>query len=140
MYSLAQWNVATWKLDNSQVGLIGIPDFVSPNDTTDYNYYYFPKVNMVMAQKKTSSSIYTIGIGSSETSQLYSTTFGFDFIKVFSTTNTQMLTNPYTLYTQVPSPVTLTYFGSYSTSSVTWVEGLQNIGSNSLYLITFKVQ
>lgn len=140
MYTLTQWNVATWKLDNSLVGLTNIPDFVSPNDTTNYFYYYFPKVNMVMAEKKTANNIYTIGLGSTESSQDYSTTFNFNFIKVFSTSNAQLLTNPYTLYTKVPSALTLTYFTSYSASTVTLIEGLQNVGSNSMYLLTFTVQ
>lgn len=140
MNSIAQWNVATWKLDNSLVGLTNIPDFASPNDTANYNYYYFPVVNMVMAEKKSASSVYTIGIGATESSQDYSTTFNFNFVKVFSTSNAQLLTNPYTLYTKVPSALTLTYFSSYSASTVTLVEGLQNVGSNSLYLLTFTVQ
>lgn len=138
--TIAQWNVATWKLDNSLLGLVSIPDFALPNDTTNYNYYYFPKVNMVMAEKKTATNVYTIGIGSTESSQDYSTTFNFNFVKIFSTSNAQLLTNPYTLYTKNPPALTLTYFNTYSASSVTLVEGLQNVGSNSMYLLTFTVQ
>lgn len=137
--TLTQYHVATWKLDNSLVGLTSLPNFVSPNDTTNYNYYYFPTINMVMAEKKTSTNIYTIGIGASQSSQDYSTTYNFNWIKIFSTSNTQMLTNPYTLYTKVPSALTLSYFSSYSASTVTLMEGLQNTGSNSLYLIRFTV-
>lgn len=51
-----------------------------------------------------------------------------------------MLTNPFTSYTRVPSALTLTYFTTYSASSVTLVEGIQNTASNSLYLIRFTVQ
>jgi hypothetical protein len=137
--SIAMGNVATWKLDNSLLGLVNLPDFALPSDTNNYYYYYFPKVNMVMAEKKTPTSVYTIGIGSTESSQEYSTTFNFNWIKIFSTSSAQLLTNPYTLYTNNPSALTLTYFSSYSTSSVTLIEGIQSIGSSSLYLIRFTV-
>jgi hypothetical protein len=121
MYSIPQWNVATWKLDNSLVGLVSLPDFVSPNDTNNYFYYYFPKVNMVMAEKKSGTSVTSIGIGGTQGSQEYATTYGFNFIKIFSTSNGQLLNNPFTQYSMVPSALTLTYFTTYSSNSVTLV-------------------
>jgi hypothetical protein len=50
-----------------------------------------------------------------------------------------MLTNPYTLYTDTPALKTLNYFTTYTSASVTVVEGFTNPNSLGLYQITFTV-
>lgn len=68
-YSLDQWDVVNFKLDNSYEGLL--QDFTSGSDTSNYFYYYFHSINMVMAQKKTTNSVPNVGIGSASSSLDY---------------------------------------------------------------------
>lgn len=61
-YSLAMGDVAIFKVDNSYEGLI--QDIDACNDTSNYDYYYFHTINMIIAQKKNNNNIYTVGINS----------------------------------------------------------------------------
>lgn len=137
-YSLDQWDAVTFKLDNSKDGLI--PDFTSGSDTSNYDYYYFHTIHMVMAQKKTSNSITDVGIGSSSSSINYQRPFKFSWVKVFDTSNTVMITNPKTLKYGGPASITLDYFTSYSSPSITKLQGSEYQGSSVLYKIDFTVK
>lgn len=118
-YSLAQWNTAIFKLNNALPGLI--QNIASPNDTTNYDYYYFNIINMIMAQKKSTNSITTIGIGSSSSAINYQSTFGISWVKVFNNLNAPQATNPYTLLYSTPPTLTLAYLTSYAASSITLI-------------------
>lgn len=118
-YSLAQWNTAIFKLNNALPGLIH--NIASPNDTANYDYYYFNVINMIMAQKKSSNSITTIGIGSSSSAINYQSTFGISWVRVFNNLNTPQATNPYTLLYSTPPTLTLAHLASYSASSISLV-------------------
>lgn len=116
-YSLSQWNTAIFKINNALPGLI--QSIATPNDTTNYNYYYFKIINMVMAQKKSLNTISTIGIGSSSSTINYQSTFGLSWVRVFSNSNIPQSTNPYTLHYSTPPTLTLNYLTSYASSSIT---------------------
>ncbi len=120
-YSLSQWNTAIFKINNALPGLI--QSIATPNDTTNYNYYYFKIINMVMAQKKSLNQITNIGIGSSSSTINYQSTFGLSWIKVFSNSNVPQATNPYTLQYSTPATLTLNYLTNYASASVTLKEG-----------------
>lgn len=134
-YTLSQWNTAIFKLNNALPGLV--QKISSPNDTTNYDYYYFNVINMIMAQKKSTNNITTIGIGSSSDVINYQSTFGISWVRVFNNLNAPQTTNPYTLLYSTPPTLTLTYLTSYAASSVTLVEGLQTQGSAAMYKVTF---
>jgi hypothetical protein len=134
-YSLSQWDTAIFKIDNSQAALL--PSIANPNDTSNYNYYYFSIINMIMAQKKSLNTITTIGIGSSSSSINYQSTFGLSWVKVFNNSNTPQTTNPFTVYYSNPPALTLTYLTTYAASSVTLMEGFQSQGSAAMYKVTF---
>ncbi len=72
-YSLAQWNVVVFKLANNFIG----PNFLAGNDTSNYNYFYFKNIKMVMTQKKITNVVTTIGIGQPSGTINYQQTFGF---------------------------------------------------------------
>lgn len=134
-YSLPQWNTAIFKINNALPGLI--QSIANPNDTSNYNYYYFSLINMIMAQKKTANTVTTIGIGSASSTINYQSTFALSWVRVFSTSNAPMTTNPYSLYYSTPPTLTLTYLTTYASSSVTLVEGYQTQGSTAMYKLTF---
>ena len=118
-YSLTQWNTAIFKINNALPGLI--PTISSPNDTSNYNNYYFKNINMIVAQKKTTNSITNIGIGASSSVINYQSTFGISWVKIFSTSNVPLATNPYTLYYSTPPTLTLSTLTSYSSKSLSLV-------------------
>jgi hypothetical protein len=121
-YSLNQWDSAIFKLDNSQPGLI--QSFANCNDTSNYNYYYFRYINMVLAQKKTVNSISTIGIGALSGSLNYQSTFSFSWVKVFDSSNAQEMFNPKTLKYSVPPTLTLRPLTTFASSSLSVNQGL----------------
>lgn len=134
-YSLTQWNTAIFKINNALPGLLH--SIATPNDTSNYNYYYFDNINMIMAQKKTANSISNIGIGSASSALNYQSNFGLSWVKVFSNSNAPMATNPYTIYYATPSTLTLSYLTSYASPSVSLIEGYQFKGSTAMYKVTF---
>jgi hypothetical protein len=134
-YSLPQWNTALFKINNALPGLIA--SIATPNDTSNYNYYYFSVINLIMAQKKNANTITTIGIGSSSSAINFQSTFGISWVWVFNNSNVPQLTNPYTLYTSSPAALTLTYLTNYASSAVTLIEGYQTQGSTAMYKATF---
>lgn len=134
-YSLTQWDTTIFKINNALPGLL--PSLASPNDTSNYNYYYFGLINMIMAQKKSLSTVTTIGIGAASSSLNYQSTFSLSWVKVFDNSNTPQATNPYTVLYSTPPALTLAYLTSYSASSVTLVEGYQSQGSTAMYKVTF---
>lgn len=118
-YSLTQWDTTIFKINNALPGLL--PSLASPNDTSNYNYFYFGLINMIMAQKKSLSTVTTIGIGASSSSLNYQSTFALSWVKVFDNSNAPQTTNPYTMFYSTPAALTLTHLTSYSASSVTLV-------------------
>jgi hypothetical protein len=134
-YSLNQWNTAIFKINNALPGLIQA--ISSPNDTSNYNYYYFGLINMIMAQKKSVNTISTIGIGSASSVINFQSTFGISWVRVFNTSNVPINYNPSSLLFSTPPILTLTHLTSYSASSVTLVEGYQTQGSTAMYRVTF---
>lgn len=111
-----------FKLDNSKLGLI--PTFTSPNDTSNYNYFYFSVINAVMAQKKTTNTISTVGIGAVSSSLNFKRDFGFSWVKVYDTTNAPSLVNPKLVKYGTPAALTLNEFTSYSAKTLTRIEGV----------------
>jgi hypothetical protein len=81
------WDSVTFKLDNSKKGLL--PSFSSCNDTTNYNYYYFHTLEMVLAQKKSASAVTTVGINALSSTINYQSTFAFKWVKMFNTSSTK---------------------------------------------------
>lgn len=135
--SLAQWDVVTFKLDNSYEGLI--QDLVAGNDTSNYNYFYFHTLNMVMAQKKTGNDVNTVGINSDSDSINYQREFKFNWVKIFDTTNAPSDTNPVTLKYGDPPALMLDYLTSYNSQSITLLEGVEYEGSTVMYQLDVEV-
>ena len=115
--SLTQWHVAIFKINNALPALLQA--ISSPNDTANYDYKYFKVLNMIVAQKKSTNTIGTIGVGSSSSAINYQSTFGISWVKVFSTSNAPMATNPFTLRFSTPSILTLNHLTTYSSRTVT---------------------
>jgi hypothetical protein len=134
-YSLAQWDSAIFKLNNALPGLV--PAIATPNDTSNYDYYFFKNIQMIMAQKKTTSSLTSIGIGAASSSINYQSTFALSWVRIFNNSNTPTAYNPYTLKYSSPSALTLTYLNTYAATSLTLVEGYQSVGSTAFYQTTF---
>lgn len=134
-YSLSQWNTAVFKINNALPGLLA--SIATPNDTSNYNYYYFNVINLIMAQKKNANNITTIGIGSSSSTINFQSTFGLSWVWIFSNSNAPQSTNPYTLYTSSPAALTLTYLTNYASTSLNLVQGYQTQGSTAMYQVTF---
>ena len=133
--SLNQWNTAIFKINNALPGLI--PNIVTPNDTSNYNYYYFKNILMIMAQKKSANNVNTVGIGASSSTVNYQSTFGLSWVRIFNNSNAPLATNPYTLYYSTPPTLTITTLNSYAASSLSLLEGYRSVGSTALYLATF---
>lgn len=89
-----------------------------------------------MAQKKSANTINTIGIGSSSSALNYQSTFGLSWVYIFNNYNAPTTTNPYTIYTSTPPALTLTYLTSYTSTSLTLIEGFKSVGSTALYQAT----
>lgn len=134
-YSLQQWDTAIFKINNALNGLT--PSIATPNDTSNYNYYYFKTLNMIVAQKKSTNVISTIGIGASSSSINYQSTFGISWVRVFNTSDSSTSYNPYTLLYSTPPALTLTSLTTYASASVTLVEGYTSQGSTAYYQATF---
>jgi len=92
---------------------------------------------MIMAQKKTSNIVNSIGIGSSSSTINYQSTFGLSWVKVFSNSNAPQTINPATLYYSTPPTLTLTYLTNYASTSLTLVEGYETQGSTAMYTTSF---
>ena len=52
-YSLSAGDVVVFKVDNSYEGLI--QDIDAGNDTSNYDYYYFHTINMILARRTTTT-------------------------------------------------------------------------------------
>lgn len=93
---------------------------------------------MIMAQKKSTSILSTIGIGAASSSINYQSTFGLTWVRIFNNSNAPQATNPYTLRYSTPSTLTLTSLTSYTSTSLTLKEGYQSVGSTALYETSFS--
>ena len=120
-YSLSQWDAAIFKLDNSYKGLI--QDFTSGSDVSNYDYYFFHSLNLVLAQKKTTGNVGTTGIGAASSSINYQRYFKFSWVRIYDTSNAVMTTNPKTLKYGDPPSLQLNYLTSYTATAVTKLQG-----------------
>ncbi len=134
-YSLSQWNTIIFKLDNSLNGVT--PNFANLIDQSNYNYYVFHDLNMVMAQKKTTNIVNSVGISTISSSNNYQSTFRFSWVKIFNNLNTPQFTNPYTIKYSSPDTVTLNFFTSFTSTILTKVQGSETQGSSCIYSLTF---
>lgn len=116
-YSLPQWHSAIFKLNNSLPGLL--QNIVSPNDTSNYDYHYFKHIHMIMAKKKSTNNIMSVGIGSSSSALNYQSTFGLSWVRIFNSSNVATATNPQTIHFSSPPVLTLTTLTNYASSSLT---------------------
>lgn len=135
-YNLDQWDTAIFKVNNALDGLT--PAISSPNDTSNYNYYFFKNIEMIMAQKKSTSTLSTIGIGAASSSINYQSTFGLSWVRIFNNSNAPQSSNPYTMKYSSPSTLTLTSLTSYTSTTLTLLEGYQSVGSTAFYETTFS--
>ena len=93
---------------------------------------------MIMAQKKSTGTVNTIGIGSSSSSINYQSTFGISWVRIFKNSNVPQADNPSTLLYSTPATLTLTEKTSYSAKTLTLVEGYQSQGATAMYETTFS--
>ena len=93
---------------------------------------------MVMAQKKSTGTVSTIGIGAASSSINYQSTFGISWVRIFNNSNAATAENPFTLFYSTPPSLTLTHLTTYSSSSVSLEEGYQSVGSTAFYSTTFS--
>ena len=137
-YSLSQWDIVSFKLDNSYEGLL--QNFLAGNDTSNYNYFYFHTINMVVAQKKTTNSVSNVGVGALSSSLNYQRDFKFNWVKVYDTDNAPMQdTMPKTIKVGDPASLRLNYFTSYSSAVLTKIEGAEYQGSTVMYQLVLGV-
>lgn len=137
--NVATWDSVTFKLDKTKAGLQ--PSFSNCNDSSNYNYYYFHTLEMVWAQKKSAATTTTVGINALSSTAAYQSTFAFKWVRLFDSSNTKERFNPVTLKYSVPPTLTLTPFTSYSSATLTAVQGYERQGSTVYYkiLITTKI-
>ena len=135
-YNLNQWDTAIFKINNALDGIT--PDITNPNDTSNYNYYYFKNIHMIMAQKKSSNTINTIDIGKASSTINYQSTFGISWVRVFDNSNVPTTTNPKTLFYSTPPTLTLTHLNTYTSVALVKTEGYSNKGSSAMYKATFQ--
>lgn len=128
------WDTVTFKLDNSKKGLI--PSFSNCNDTTNYNYFYFHTLEMVLAQKKSAATLNTIGINALSTTLNYQSTFAIKWVKMFNTSNTKERFNPVSMKYSIPPTLTLNTLSSYTASSISAIQGIEKLGSTVYYRLT----
>lgn len=138
-YSVPQWSLLEIKWDNTRSGLLTLPDIAVNCNDANYNCYYFPRLNLLHGEKKTLVTLYSMYLGATQLSNDFVTQFGLKWTKVLRTSNVQLNTNPYTLYTDSPAVKTLNFFTAYTAPSVTLLEGLTNLNSMGLYQFTFTV-
>ena len=137
-YSLSQWDSVAFKLDNSVDGLL--QNFLAGNDTSNYNYYFFKYLNMVVAQKKTTNNVANVGVGALSSSLNYQRPFKFNWVKVYDSSNAPMTASmPKTLKVGVPPTLTLNYFTTYSSTVLTTLEGSSYQGSTVMYKLDIGV-
>lgn len=96
-----------------------IQNFLNGNDTSNYNYYYFHTINMILAQKKSTSTVTNVGIGGLSSTINYARDFKFSWVKVHDSSNAPTTTNPKTLKYGNPPSLTLNYLTSYSSAVLT---------------------
>ena len=135
--NVGQYDVVTFKLDNSYDGLIS--DFAAGNDTSNYDYYYFHTINMIMAQKKNTNQVTNVGINSDSSSLNYQRAFKFSWVKIFDSDITSMSDNPKTLKYGDPPSITLDYLTTYSAATLTLLEGDEYEGSSTMYQLDITV-
>ena len=136
-YSLGMGDVAVFKVDNSYEGLL--QDLDACNDTSNYDYYYFHTINMVIAQKKNNNNIYTVGINSDSESLDYQRQFKFSWVKVHDTDTVSLSTNPQTLKVGDPPALMLNYLTTYSAATLTKLEGTEYQSSAAMYQLDLTV-
>jgi hypothetical protein len=74
------------KISNRGVGLINLPDFYSNSlPTASYTFYFFQRVNLLLGVKKFNDSSTTINLPSFEQTNFYVDYYGYDWVKVHST-------------------------------------------------------
>lgn len=76
---------------------------------------------MIVAQKKNTNTVSTVGINSDSSSLNYQRSFKFNWVKIFDSDITAMNTNPKTLKYGDPPSLMLNYLTTYSASSLTLV-------------------
>ena len=94
---------------------------------------------MVVAQKKTSNTVSNVGIGALSSSINYERQFKFSWVKVFDTTNIPTETMPKTIKVGDPPALTLNYLTSYSSATLTKLEGSEYQGSTVMYKLDLEV-
>jgi len=78
-------SVIELKISNRGVGLINLVDFYSSLfPDASYNFYFFQRINLLLAFKKVNDSSTVINLGTLEQTNYYSDYYGYDWVKVHS--------------------------------------------------------
>ncbi len=96
---------------------------------------------MVLAQKKSTGNMSTVGINALSSTINYQSTFAFKWVRMFNSSSTKERFNPLTLRYSVPPTLTLNTFATYSSATITAIQGMEKQGSTVYYrvLITTKI-
>lgn len=71
------------KLNNKLTGIIDIDNLqLYSQADTSYTFYFFPRINLLMAHKKVTDFSTTISLGALEVTNQYADYYGYEWIKV----------------------------------------------------------
>lgn len=134
-----QWHRLTYQLHPAFLGLKAIGGLSSLQDTTNFNYFYFPVFNFLLAEKKTATVVTTVSFGSTVSTQDYVSMFKLSQLRIYNQSSS-LQTNPTVPTNSITdSSFTLTPRASLTASSVTLLQGLSSPGSNGLYSMSLTV-
>lgn len=112
--NVEQYGSVIFKFDNKLKGIV--PNFNNGGNTGNYNYYFFNRLNMMLVQKRTATTVPTITLGSNFNAFTYVTQFRIEWVRIMGPVDT----NPRTLFLgTITTPITLNFLNSYAGVSLT---------------------
>ena len=83
-------SVAEFKFSQRGVGIIGLTNFMTNSYLdTSYTFYFFKRLNLIHAHKIINDSSTTVTFGQLETSNKFVDYYGYDWVKVHSSSSLQ---------------------------------------------------
>jgi hypothetical protein len=121
--NVPQWYRLTFKRDKSRPGLKAIGGMASIVDTTNFEYYFFTLIDFMLLVKKTATSVTSLAFGGTVDTQDYLTTFGFTHLRI-SNQSSSIQTSPIVSTNLIPpQSFTLSSLTSFSSSSISKLQG-----------------
>jgi hypothetical protein len=134
-------DVAELKISSRGVALIGLANFYNRvYSDSSYSFYFFKRINLVLALKTSNNSSPTINFGAIETTNKFVDYFGYDWVKIHSNTVQKTIYNAGSLFSPLLpcSVVTVTPVQLEGTSSQSGSEFLQQFSFTSACAISLN--